>query len=206
MFLEESPDQRELRAELRRYYEDLLTDELRAGLGRGRRRRRGLARRRTPDRQGRLARHRVADRVRGAGSSGHRPVHLLRRDAARGRAVPLRHRQHRRADHHALRHRRAEVVLPAQHPVGRHQLRHRLHRARGRYGPGLVAHAGHARRRRVRHQRRQDLHVGCRQRGLRLAGRAHRTRTSPSTRASPSCACRRRRPDSSGPSSTRWAG
>src|SRR5580698_9160654 len=32
MFLEESPDQRELRAELRRYYEDLLTDELRAGL------------------------------------------------------------------------------------------------------------------------------------------------------------------------------
>ncbi len=32
MFLEESPDQRELRAELRRYYEDLLSDEVRAGL------------------------------------------------------------------------------------------------------------------------------------------------------------------------------
>jgi alkylation response protein AidB-like acyl-CoA dehydrogenase len=32
MFLEESSDQRELRAELRRYYQDLLTDELRAGL------------------------------------------------------------------------------------------------------------------------------------------------------------------------------
>ena len=32
MFLEESPDQRELRAELRRYYEDLLSAEVRAGL------------------------------------------------------------------------------------------------------------------------------------------------------------------------------
>ncbi len=32
MFLEESPDQRQLRAELRRYYADLLTDEVRAGL------------------------------------------------------------------------------------------------------------------------------------------------------------------------------
>ena len=32
MFLEESSDQRQLRAELRRYYADLLTDEVRAGL------------------------------------------------------------------------------------------------------------------------------------------------------------------------------
>ncbi len=32
MFLEESPDQQQLRAELRRYYADLLTDEVRAGL------------------------------------------------------------------------------------------------------------------------------------------------------------------------------
>ncbi len=32
MFLEESPDQRQLRADLRRYYADLLTEEVRAGL------------------------------------------------------------------------------------------------------------------------------------------------------------------------------
>jgi 3-oxocholest-4-en-26-oyl-CoA dehydrogenase alpha subunit len=32
MYLEESPEQRQLRTELRRYYEDLLTDEVRAGL------------------------------------------------------------------------------------------------------------------------------------------------------------------------------
>ena len=35
MFLEESPEQQELRAELRRYYADLLTDEVRAGLAEG---------------------------------------------------------------------------------------------------------------------------------------------------------------------------
>jgi alkylation response protein AidB-like acyl-CoA dehydrogenase len=35
MFLEESPDQQQLRAELRRYYAELLTDEVRAGLVEG---------------------------------------------------------------------------------------------------------------------------------------------------------------------------
>ena len=35
MFLEESPEQQQLRAELRRYYADLLTDEVRAGLVEG---------------------------------------------------------------------------------------------------------------------------------------------------------------------------
>ncbi len=35
MFLEESPDQQQLRVELRRYYADLLTDEVRAGLAGG---------------------------------------------------------------------------------------------------------------------------------------------------------------------------
>ena len=41
---------------------------------------------------------------------------------------------------------------------------------------------------------------------LHLAGRAHRPRRRPSTRASRSCACRRRRPASSGRSSTPSAG
>ena len=35
MFLEESPEQQQLRAELRRYYGELLTDEVRAGLAAG---------------------------------------------------------------------------------------------------------------------------------------------------------------------------
>ena len=35
MFLEESPEQQQLRAELRRYYAELLTDEVRAGLAEG---------------------------------------------------------------------------------------------------------------------------------------------------------------------------
>src|SRR5579872_6149563 len=35
MFLEESPEQRELRAELRRYYAELLTDDVRQGLAEG---------------------------------------------------------------------------------------------------------------------------------------------------------------------------
>ena len=144
--------------------------------GRGRRGRRRLARRRAPGRQGRLARHRVADRVRRAGPPGHGPVHLLRRDPAFGRAVPLRHHQHGGADHHALRHRGAEVLLPAQDPLRRAQLCHRLHRARGGHRPCLAAHQGHARRRGIRRQRGQDLHVGRGHGRLHLVGRAHRPR------------------------------
>ncbi len=144
------------------------------GSRRGRRGRRGLGPGGAPDRQGRLARHRMAARVRRAGPAGDGPVHLLRRDPARRCAVPLRHHQHRRADHHALRHRRAEVVLPAADPRRRAQFRHRLHRARGRHRPGLVAHAGGARRRGVRRQRREDLHQWRRPGRLRVAGRTDR--------------------------------
>ena len=35
MFLEESPEQQQLRAELRQYYRELLSDEVRAGLAEG---------------------------------------------------------------------------------------------------------------------------------------------------------------------------
>ena len=206
MFLEESPEQQQLRAELRQYYARAPHRRGAGGTGRGRRGRRGLEPGGAPDRQGRLARHRLAEGVRRAGPAGDGPVHLLRRDPARRCAVPLRHHQHCRTDHHALRHRRAEVVLPPADPRRRAELRHRLHRARGRHRPGVAAHAGRARRRGVRRQRRQDLHQRCRPGRLRLAGRAAPIPTSPSTRASPSCACRRRRPASSGRSSTPSAG
>ena len=176
MFLEESPEQQQLRAELRQYYARAADRRGARRARRGRRGRRRLEPGGAPDRQGRLARHRVAERVRRAGPAGDGPVHLLRRDAARRRAVPLRHHQHGRADHHALRHRRAEVVLPPEDPRRRAELRHRLHRARGRHRPGVVAHAGRARRRGVRRQRRQDLHLGRRPGRLHLAGRADRPR------------------------------
>ena len=157
--------------------------------GRGRRGRRRLERGGAPDRQGRLARHRLAERVRRAGSAGDRPVHLLRRDAARRCAVPLRHHQHGRADHHALRHRRAEVVLPAQDPRRRAQLRHRLHRARGRHRPGVVAHAGRRATARSTSSTAPRSSPAAPTRPTTSGWRCGPTPTSPSTRASRSCAC-----------------
>ena len=113
MFLEETPEQQRLRDELRAYYADLLTDEVRAGLAEGGEGGEQWRQSRPDHRQGRLAGHRLAHRVRRAGPAGHRPVHLLRRDAPGRRPVPLRHREHGRPDHHAVRHRGAEAVLPA---------------------------------------------------------------------------------------------
>ena len=163
MFLEESPEQRVLRDELRRYYADLLTDEVRAGLAEGGEGGEQWRESRPDHRQGRLAGHRLAHRVRRAGAAGHRPVHLLRRDAPGRRPVPLRHREHGRPDDHAVRHRGAEAVLPPRHPLRRGQLRHRLHRARGRHRSGVAAHPGRARRRHLRGERGQDLHQRRRQ-------------------------------------------
>ena len=80
MFLEETPEQLALREELRAYYAELLTDEVRQGIGEvgegGELWRQVVG----AHRQGRLARHRVAQGVRRPGPARHRPVHLLRRD------------------------------------------------------------------------------------------------------------------------------
>ena len=59
-----------------------------------------------------------------------------------GRAGADADHQHRRADHHELRHRRAEGVLPAQDPGRRDPLLHRLHRAQRRHRPGRAARPG----------------------------------------------------------------
>ena len=74
-----------------------------------------------PDGQGRLARHRLAQGVRRPGRAGLRPVHLLQRGPAGPGAVPLRHPQHRGPHDHAVRHRRAEELLPLGHPGRRDQ-------------------------------------------------------------------------------------
>ena len=52
----------------------------------------------------------------------------------------------------------AEGLLPAEDPGRRDPLRHRLHRARRRHRPRVAQDPGRARRRRVRHQRPEDLH------------------------------------------------
>ncbi len=59
-------------------------------------------------------------------------------------------------------------------PEGRDPLLHRLHRARRRHRPGRAHDQGRARRRRVRHQRPEDLHEPRRRRRLLLARRPHR--------------------------------
>ena len=124
----------------------------------------------------RVAGHRLAEGVGRPGQGADRAVHLLRRvDAGRCAGAHADH-QHGRPDHHGLRHPGAEGVLPPEDPGRRHPLLHRLHRARVGHRPGLAADPGRARRRRVRHQRPEDLHVAGRRRRLHLAGHPHRSR------------------------------
>ena len=53
---------------------------------------------------------------------------------------------------------RSRRSLPPEDPGGRDPLLHRLHRAELGHRPGIADHQGGARRRRVRDQRRQDVH------------------------------------------------
>ena len=88
MFLEESPNS----SSARRVARLLRRAAHRRGAarpGRGRRGGRRLAGSGAPDRQGRLAGRRVAERVRRPGPAGDRPVHLLRRDATAGAPFPF---------------------------------------------------------------------------------------------------------------------
>ncbi len=176
MFLKETPEQLALRHELRAYYAELLTDEVRAGIGdvgEG-----GEQWRQVVQRIGKDGWLGIGWPTEFGGQGRPATDQFIFFDETRRaeRPVPLRHRQHGRPHDHALRHRRPEVLLPARHPGRGDQLRHRLHRARGRHRSGLAAHPGRARRRRVRGQRGQGLHQRRRHGRLRLAGRAHRPR------------------------------
>ena len=94
----------------------------------------------------------------GQGRSPDRAVRLLRRVDARRRAGADAHDQHRRPDDHAAtapRSRRSSSCPKIL--AGRDPLLHRLHRARRRHRPRVAADPGRARRRRVRHQRPEDL-------------------------------------------------
>ena len=82
-----------------------------------------------------------------------------------------------------------KAVLPAEDPRRRHPLLHRLLRARRGHRPRVAEDPGRARRRRVRHQRPEDVDVARRRRRLLLARGAHRPRGRRSTRASRSSSC-----------------
>ena len=180
-----TPEQEELRRELRVVLRQ--ADDPRAGRGAGRQRRRDgprqrLPRDRRPDGQGRLADTVVAQGVRRPGPPADGRADLQRRGRDRQRAGAVPDHQQRRADDHALRHRGAEEVLPAQDRRRRTALLHRLLRARRGHRPRVAAHHRGARRRRLRHQRPEDVDQPDRLRRLRLAGRAHQPRSQEAPR------------------------
>ena len=127
----------------------------------------------------RLRRAQLADGVRRPRPAGHPAARVPRGVRPGRRAVhrrELRRHDARRADAHRRGHRRAAALPPAPHPPRRRRLVPGLLRAGGRLRPRLAAHAGRARRRRVRRDRPEDLeHPGPRRRLVRAA-RAHRPR------------------------------
>ena len=109
-------------------------------------------------------------------------------DALRRAARLLRDRpRHVHADAVRLRHRgsRSAAIAPAA-LRGDEIWCQLFSEPGGGLRPGRAAHARRARRRRLGHQRPEDLDVGRALRGLRHPGHAQRSQGAPSTRASPS--------------------
>ena len=174
-----TPEQEELRRELRSYFTTLMTPERREALsstqgevGTGN----VVPRDRRADGQGRVADPELAQGVRRPGPLADGLADLHRRGRHRRRAGAVPDDQQRGADDHGLRHRRAEEVLPAQDRRRRAALLDRLLRARRRHRPGQPAHHRGARRRRLRDQRPEDVDQPDRLRRLGLAGGAHQPR------------------------------
>ena len=108
----------------------------------------------------RLRRHRLARRGRGPGGQPGGAAHLPR--GARAGPRPLRRGElrrpaARRADRRRRGHARTAGPLPAADPPRRRGVVPGVLRARGRQRPGLAAHPGRPRRRRVRRERIEDL-------------------------------------------------
>ncbi len=182
MYVAYTAEQEALRRELRTYFAELMTPEVEAEVRRRRDRRARLPRGRPEDGSRRLARHRLAHRVRRPRAHRRRAVHLRQRGLAGRSAHPVPHHQHRRSDDHGVRLGGAEAVLPAQDPRRRAPLLHRLHRAQRRHRPRLAHHQGRQGRRRVGDQRPEDLHVARQLRRLHLAGGPHRPRRAQARR------------------------
>ncbi len=124
----------------------------------------------------RVGRPGLAGRARGSRRRRARTAGLPRGDepgAGPGAGQRDRRVQHR-AGHHALRHRRAEGAVPRPHAAGRRDLVPGHVRARRRLGPGRAAHRRRGRRRRLRHERPEDVELHGPLRRLVPALRAHR--------------------------------
>ena len=172
------PEAEEFRVEIRQWLEEQPSRRLvRRRLLDDRRRARRLAR--AVDRhalRGRLDLRHLAHRVRRQG-----PHHHAGRGARRGvrpgrrpDARRLLRRHPRRAHHPPVGHRGAEEGVHPRHPLGHHRLVPGLLRARRRLRPRQPRDHRRARRRRVGHQRPEDLdHPGLRRR-LRLRALPHR--------------------------------
>ena len=134
-----------------------------------------LARLRQADGVARLDRPDVADRVRRWRASGRRPLDH-RRGAHLGRGAGRRdvvRRPPDGPDADRLRSRRPAGRVPAGHPRRRLDVVHRDVRAGGRQRPGVAEDVGATRRRRLDHQRPEDLDVVRRRRRLLLLHLPH---------------------------------
>ena len=173
MYVAYTAEQEALRRELRAYYEKLLTPEIREDLHRGR---------------GTGATMRAV--VRRMGGDGWLGIGWPKEYGGQGRGaieqfiffdesmrcgapVPMLTINTVGAEPDALRHRRAEALLPAEDPGGRAPLLHRLHGARRGHRSRGAHDPGRARRRRVRDRRPEGLHEPRQRRRLHLARRAH---------------------------------
>ena len=177
MFLDYTEEQAALRTELRAYFERLLTPEVRAGLGARGRGQPDLPRGREADGCRRLARHRVARSSTGARAAGVIDQFIFFDEVQRAGApfpfVTINTVGPTLMTYGSEEHKSTYLPGILQR---RDQLRHRLHRARGRHRPRVPAHARRPRRRRVGHQRQQGLHQRREPGRLRLARVPHRPR------------------------------
>jgi alkylation response protein AidB-like acyl-CoA dehydrogenase len=177
MHLDLTAEQHSLRKQLRSYYRDLFTPELRAALNAEWDDMGGSVFRQVVARMG-------ADGWLGIGwpkeygGQGRGPIEQLIfwEETYRARAPLPIIAVNTIGPIDALRHRRTEARNAARHPARRAALRHRLHGAGGRHRPRVAHHARRSRRRRLGHQRPEDLHDPRPRRRLHLARRPHRHR------------------------------
>ncbi len=129
-----------------------------------------------------LARHDLAQGVRGHGGRGRLRVPAQRAAGRPGRPPDRQGRRHRRQDDHPPRQRDAEGGVPPQDPAQRGRVRRRLLRAQRRLRRRLHAAQGDQGRRRLDPQRAEDLDHLRPLRRVVLGRRPHRPRRAQARR------------------------
>ena len=180
MYVGYDEEQEALRQELRAYYAELLTPEVQEGLADAQRRRPRHAQGRQADGRRRLARASAGRGVRRPGPQPDRAVHLLRRVDAGRRPGADAHHQHGRPDDHA-----ATAPRSRRTSSSRRSSPGEIHFCIGYTEPdagtdlAVAQDPGRARRRRVRHQRPEDLHQSSPATPTTAGSRCAPTPTSP---------------------------